>query len=269
LGRLGFRTVSFFKALKQATLKGYNHFLRMFQLWAEAKRKPVTKDRLETLLLDYMDYKDRLVTLQQAVCNIEETITAAVASTLGVVLCAALAAVLKAMKVHGTALMTAPRQDGYFRPGEIIVAPDRPLEASETQTFDDTVVLDLTPWLGPLLLLQCLGKLPHHLVFNVSATDMVAQWKVACLKLGVPGLVIYRLRHGGASSDMLSRRRGAAEVMLRSHLLSLSSLRRYAKPGLLAKFLSDLTPPFRALSLRAHRLLQKVLEGKLVLQLPA
>ena len=318
MARLGLRTVCESKVLKQTTLWGCNHFLRKFQLWAEAEREPVTKDRLETLLLDYMDI---LLQDKQAVYNIEKTIAAAVASTLGVSrrsmgrlnraltgyrkaipprsrlpipdeLCAALAAVLKAMDFHETALMTVLGQDGYFRPGEmrdlcvsdlvappggldpatkfwsIIVAPEERLEASKTQTFDDTVVLDSRPWLGPLLRQQCLGKLPHHLVFSVSATDMVAQWKAACLKLGVPGLVMYQLRHGGASSDMLSRRRGAADVMLRGRWRSLSSLRRYAKPGQLAKLLNDLTPPVRAFSLRAHCQLQKALEGKVLLRLP-
>jgi hypothetical protein len=283
LARQGLRTVCESKALKQTTLRGCNHFLRKFQLWAKAEREPVTKDRLETLLLDYMD---TLLQDKQAVYNIEKTMAAAVASTLGEgqrsmgrlnraltgyhmaipprsrlpipdKLCAALAAVLMALGFHETALMTVLGQDGYFRPGEmrdrcvshlvapperldpatkfwsIKVAPEERLEASKTQTIDDTVVLDPKPWLGPLLRQQCLGKLLHHLVFIVSATDMVAQSRAACLRLHLQGLVMYQ----------------------------------HAKPGQLAKLRNDLPPPVLAFSLRAHRQPQKVLEGRVLLRL--
>jgi hypothetical protein len=304
--------------LKASTLRGCSHFLRKFQHWAETEREPITKVRLETLLLDYMDI---LLQENQAVYNIEKTIAAAVASTLGASrgdmkrlnraltgyrkaipprsrlpipdeLCAALAAVLMADKHPETAIMTVLGQDGYFRPGEmrdlcvsdlvappggldpvtkywsLIVAPEERLEASKTQTFDDTVVLDSRPWLGQLLHKQCSGKLAHNLIFNIKAEEMVAQWKQACSVLRLQVLVMYQLRHGGASSDMLSRKRGAADVMLRGRWRSLSSLRRYAKPGQLAKLLNNMSPEVRKFSQQAHRRLQDIMEGTFVLRKP-
>eukprot|EP00972_Heterocapsa_arctica_P097654 14410021-Heterocapsa_arctica.AAC.1 len=58
--------------------------------------------------------------------------------------------------------------------------------------------------------------------------------------LGLATAVLYQLRHGGASEDVLSGRRPMLEVLARGRWATWASLRRYAKAGLLQKLLSSL-----------------------------
>ena len=59
----------------------------------------------------------------------------------------------------------------------------------------------------------------------------------ACLELGLHNTAtkLYSLRHGGASDDLLRKRRTLAEVQRRGRWAAPSSLRRYAKETRLLK----------------------------------
>ena len=54
------------------------------------------------------------------------------------------------------------------------------------------------------------------------------------------------LRHGGASEDVLSARRTLAEVKTRGHWAQDSSVKRYAKPGMVQQLLAAMSPAARA-----------------------
>ena len=207
-------------------------------------------------------------------------------------LAAAISAVQMAKGYRMSALLTWMGQRCYFRPGErlkiqvqdllrpaggaglgrqfwsIQVAPEDRLEPSKTQTFDDTIIVDESPRLGALLGRLAEGKAPTAPLFDLSPKLVRQQWSEACLLLGYPELVMYQLRHGGASSDLLARKRSMGEVMSRMRVRTLVTLRRYAKPGRTTLMLQRMSPSVRAFANTALSNIDVVLEGNLVLPLP-
>lgn len=113
----------------------------------------------------------------------------------------------------------------------IIVAPFEALRPSKTQTFDDTILIDGPTWQQRAVMRLTAGK-PSALAFDVSERDLRRQWQAAIAALRLPSdTVMYQLRHAGASADLLAGRRKLPEVLLRGRWKSLSSVRRYGKPG--------------------------------------
>ena len=207
-------------------------------------------------------------------------------------LASAIAVVMKARNHAESALAVITSQRGYSRPGErrkilvkdlvapaggegvglnswsIIVALEEDLVLSKTQTFDDTVLMDYPLWLGPALGALAKGKAPEEPLFALTPEALAKDWKEALLTLGVPGMVQYQLRHGGASADLLSRRRSMGEVMVRGRWQSLKSLRRYAKPGQIAKVLNKFPEVIREFLKNSHRDLEEILSGRIAASLP-
>ena len=207
-------------------------------------------------------------------------------------LAAAISAVQMAKGHRTSALLTWVGQRCYFRPGErlkiqvqdllppaggaglgrqqwsIQVAPEDRLEPSKTQTFDDTIMVDESPRLGALLGRMASGKAPTAPLFDLAPGLVRQQWSEACSLLGFPELVSYQLRHGGASSDLLARKRAMGEVMSRMRVRTLITLRRYAKPGRITLMLQRMSPAVRAFANTALASIDEVLEGNLVLPLP-
>ena len=85
----------------------------------------------------------------------------------------------------------------------VVVAPQEDEKASKTGTFDDTVLLDSTPWIGHNMQLLCHGKAEDDLIFGSSSDRQDrSDWNEAVASLGLPkGTSQQQLRHGGASSD--------------------------------------------------------------------
>ena len=182
---------------------------------------------------------------------------------------------------------------GYFRPGEsrsflwgdlnllaggpqeslncvsLTVAPEIRLEWSKTQTFDDTVLLDApVRYLGQLLTTLRGTRADGEPLFLLGPTAH-ASWARACRALGLPGLVLYQLRHGGASVDRLERRRSPQEILARGRWQSERSLRRYAKSGRVQTLLSKLAPHVCAFTKIALRDLELIVTGRRALVPPA
>lgn len=171
---------------------------------------------------------------------------------------------------HELALMVMVMFSTYARPGEvrgltarqvlrparragplahwaITIAPQEdsalfPQALSKTGTMDDTILVDRPSFLGPLLGQRAAVLRPREVVFRLSADKSVAQFKEAAEALGLAGLALYQLRHGGASEDALSRSRTLGEICARGRWRSDSSLRRYAKPAMLHRLLKKLSP---------------------------
>ena len=142
----------------------------------------------------------------------------------------------------------------------LIVSPVERDVATKTNTFDETVLLDgsLVPNLGELLSLQverqekkraadvnagvAEGGLPVPL-WDFDARRMFLQWRGAVTLLGLPEMeTLYQCRHGGASRDLLLKRRTETEIQARLHHASAGSSRIYKKPGRLLQLVNTLGP---------------------------
>lgn len=133
-------------------------------------------------------------------------------------------------RCHIVAPSTGRCRSGLQTPS-VIVAPFEEKRASKTQTFDDTILVDGPDWQQQVVMRLASGK-KEGLVFEVSEPDSLCQWKKAVSALRLPeDTVMYQLRHAGASADLLSGKRKLPEILLRGRWRSVSSVRRYAKPG--------------------------------------
>jgi hypothetical protein len=103
----------------------------------------------------------------------------------------------------------------------------------KTNIFDETVVMDSDPWLDPYLWALHGCRDPEERLWSHSYASFQALFMQAAtiLQLGALGLSVYSLRHGGASFDLLTRRRTLAEVKRRGRWAADSSVRRYGKEG--------------------------------------
>ena len=134
----------------------------------------------------------------------------------------------------------APRGTGAFH--ALMIAPWEDCQPSKTQTFDETIVLDYPPSLGPCLERLASRRGPDEKLFNVCPRVLNNMWSEAVASLGLLDLVMYQLRHGGASRDARLRSRSWAEIQARGRWMSQSSLRRYTKAGQVSKLLLRLAP---------------------------
>ena len=113
----------------------------------------------------------------------------------------------------------------------ILLHPAEDLVPGKTGIFDSSVILDSDTWMEEFL---------ENLVAKRSGNDPL--WKnsrsefrgifnqlIVLMKLEPLGLTLYALRHGGATHDVLSRRRTMLEVKQRGRWSADSSLKRYVK----------------------------------------
>ena len=166
---------------------------------------------------------------------------------------------------HNSAMMAAAVAlafSCYLRPGELmalrvrhLVPPCRAarlpcwgllLHDSEqglpgkTGMWDAAVTVDLDEFLWPILAALRAGRLGDELVWTFSMPQLRSSFKQACEELSLQQLTdhLYGLRHGGASHDLLHRRRDLLAIRERGRWVTDSSLRRYAKSTLLQKELN-------------------------------
>jgi integrase len=111
---------------------------------------------------------------------------------------------------------------------------------TKTGVVDDTIVIDRPTWLAPIIEDKIKDLLDNDLVFPEDAATVVTLFKRAGAALGLPGLCMYQLRHGGASEDLLSADRTPHEVKARGRWTTDSSLRRYAKPAQIQRLLGSM-----------------------------
>ena len=121
--------------------------------------------------------------------------------------------------------------DAPFSLWGLILYPSEVGIPGKTGTFDDAVLLDSELWLDPFLNLLIANRVPHDLLFAQPGSALVLKLQEAVTALGLGPLkpVRYSLRHGGASDDLLCRRRSLEEVKKRGQWRTDQSLRRYGK----------------------------------------
>ena len=114
-------------------------------------------------------------------------------------------------------------------------------QPSKTGTTDDAVLIDLDSWILPTL--EGLQAATHAdaSLWDFDATEFRLTFKAAADLLGLGQLAPhpYSLRHGGASDDLLTRRRSLEQVQARGRWVSASSLRRYTKATRLLRELQE------------------------------
>lgn len=164
-------------------------------------------------------------------------------------------------------LMVILTFDAYLRPGEAadllgknIVAPIRKAgkqyrfytlivrdqddeKVDKTGTFNNSIVLDNPDnevWLGKALYKIRVKQGNQVPLFNFKMETFRREFQQAGSWLGLEGLRVYQMRHGGASEDLASKLRDHNAVKDRGRWQTDVSVRRYAKIGkvqsLLAKF---------------------------------
>eukprot|EP00435_Cladocopium_sp_Y103_P024584 s857_g6.t1 len=121
----------------------------------------------------------------------------------------------------------------------ILLHPMEDLIPGKTGIYDGSVILDFDLWINEYLARLVRGKDPTaplwslpHAAFREKFNSMVRR-----LNLEPLGLTLYALRHGGATHDVVARRRPMLEVKQRGRWSSDSSLKRYVKE---AKLQADL-----------------------------
>ena len=148
----------------------------------------------------------------------------------------------------------------------IVLNPFEDGRASKTHEYDESLLVDspLLPALGKALLKHARGRPLGDPLFKVQQEEVARDLRDASLRLRVPAaleVVMYKFRHGGASTDFALKHRPLAEVKLRGRWKSDASLRRYEKGGRLAEQLFRLGDPLRIHALRCARCVNAVLSG--------
>ena len=142
-------------------------------------------------------------------------------------------------------------EDAALRVWSLIVAPEERLQPSKTQTFDDTVIFDHPVWLGEVLGSWAANAADDRELFPLEPVRVARLFKAAADRLGIEAS-LYQLRHGGASDDLLRRRRTLSEIQSRVRVECLDTVRRYAKPGKIQQALNRLKPASRQYCEWAH-----------------
>ena len=109
--------------------------------------------------------------------------------------------------------------------------------SSKVGEFDDGVTLDTKglEWLGPWILRQARRKEPTEKLFSFRYQDMIVWFKDAMKEWNLRDGILYRMRHGGASHDIVHGQRHITAVNKRGRWSNDLSLKRYAKEVRLQK----------------------------------
>ena len=145
----------------------------------------------------------------------------------------------------------------YLRPSEIldlhaedVLAPTsscphvslmlHPFERGQTSKvgeFDDGVTMDMSElrWFGPWLLRQARRRPKGSRLFSLGYPEMSKLFREAMMEWSLKDATMYRLRHGGASHDIVHGHRHIVEGKKRGRWSTDQSLKRYAKAVRLQK----------------------------------
>lgn len=131
-----------------------------------------------------------------------------------------------------------------FQVWGILLNPREYKIASKTKGFDDSILLDTHLWIADFLHMLRRNRSGQTRLWPMSALQILERFRHAIQVLQLQSMdpCRYRLRHGGASHDLLTQQRTLSEVKNRGHWASDSSLRRYTKVTRSLRLLSQLDP---------------------------
>jgi hypothetical protein len=119
------------------------------------------------------------------------------------------------------------------------IAPFQLLRPAKTGMMDESVTIDHMKWAHPFQELLVQGRSPRDPLWPFDVIDLNREFRCSVNTCNLSHLesTLYSLRRGGASEDVLRRRRSLEEVQRRGRWRSQTSVRRYTKE---AKILSEL-----------------------------
>eukprot|EP00435_Cladocopium_sp_Y103_P050327 s239_g15.t1 len=143
----------------------------------------------------------------------------------------------------------------------ILLHPAEELVPGKTGIFDSAVVLDSDLWMNTFLSRLISGKQPGNPLWTSSHAEFRDMFNMVVQKLKLEhlGLTLYALRHGGATHDVLSRRRSMLEVKQRGRWSADSSLKRYVKEARLQTELAKVPQNVKDFGLRVLAQLPELL----------
>ena len=162
--------------------------------------------------------------------------------------------------------MTAAAGAAHLAAWGFIIGPSLLGEPSKTGVYDESVLLDWPElaFLDPLL--RTLWRLPQgRLVWGFDALEFGRIFKQAILDVGLQCLapVPYTLRHGGASHDILMKRRTIEAIKTRGRWRSDASVARYQKAARALQELNRLGPKTLAFARQVEERLPQLMLGRL------
>eukprot|EP00435_Cladocopium_sp_Y103_P063778 s336_g25.t1 len=102
----------------------------------------------------------------------------------------------------------------------ILLNPSEDLIPGKTGVFDGSVIIDSDIWIGPFLTQLVRNRNPEAPLWRTDHATLRAMFNSAVESLGLQelGVTLYTLRHGGATHDILARRRTMLEIKQRGCL---------------------------------------------------
>ena len=129
--------------------------------------------------------------------------------------------------------VVAPQQSVHqvFRFWAILLNPAEDEIPGKTGVFDGSVIIDSDVWIGRLLHQLTVNRSPNAQLWQTDHATLRTLFNSAVEHLGLQdlGVTLYTLRHGGATHDILARRRTMLEIKQRGRWSSDVSLKRYVK----------------------------------------
>ena len=147
------------------------------------------------------------------------------------------------MRLVGKSLVPPVQAQGpNFRFWGIVVHDADLGVAGKTGITDESVLIDMDDWLLPALQALRETRPLEAPLWTFSLDEVREMFARAVERLDAGGVQahLYGLRHGGASHDLLTRRRTLLEVKFRGRWSSDTSLKRYAKATRLQKEMEKL-----------------------------
>ena len=151
----------------------------------------------------------------------------------------------------------------------LVISPIEREKSTKVGTYDETIILDgdVCPSLGDLLLEHKAKRLADEgadvegdegeklvPLWSFKPRTFYAHWKGAVEISQLPELeTVYQARHGGASRDLLLRKRSELEVQLRLHHSSQASSKIYNKPGRIQKLVLSIDESAREFAYHVQR----------------
>ena len=142
----------------------------------------------------------------------------------------------------------------------LVLNKSEDMEQSKTGMQDESMVLDNKeiPWLG-MMLKMIATKQTSSRLFNIDYHELRESWKKALKSANLPDgyMVIYQLRHSGASWDRSKGYRSQLEVKHQGRWASDTSMLRYEKHAMVMQRFTSLSPKIQRGALAATQHLKE------------
>jgi hypothetical protein len=162
-------------------------------------------------------------------------------------------------------LAPVPGAGDAYQNVAIVIRPEEAEVPDKAGVYDTTKLFDLPGirFIGDALLDLAQENGKDAKVFDFRSVDFNRRLELAGRHLGVADVHPYRLRHGGASEDLLQKRRPKEDIMQRASWVTDASLRRYGNIGKIQSVLRMLSEEHLTFCRWAKEAMPRVLRGQL------